>query len=226
MTCGRRFVACNSLIFKREWQRQRERDCEKVERMWRKRNRRKSNRKAKRHANSMRERDENVGKRTERTHNSSKRRNISKVRQNESQAGEHLAFYFAKMCVRASDANIVCMSFCMELILFYSLTQRILQSVIHLNTTTQSQHINTFAEIGVMTKDWEQELLDWDRKHESIMRWKKKLKTPGVHAYANQQTTRVAVICMLSGSFSFFLHSNFLCAHPHPTTHPTSSHSL
>lgn len=101
----------------------------------------------------MRERDEDVGKRTERTHNSSKRRNISKVRQNESQAGEHLAFYFAKMCVRASDANIVCMSFCMKLILFYSLTQHILQSVIHLNTTTQSQHINTFAEIGVMTKD-------------------------------------------------------------------------
>lgn len=162
----------------------------------------------------------------EQNEHSSKRRNISKVRQNESQAGEHLAFYFAKMCVRASDANIVCMSFCMKLILFYSLTQRILQSVIHLNTTTQSQHINTFAEIGVMTKDWEQELLNWDRKHESIMRWKKKLKTPGVHAYANQQTTRVAVICMLSGSFSFFLHSNFLCAHPHPTTHPTSSHSL
>lgn len=69
---------------------------------------------------------------------------VSKVRQNESQAEEHLAFHFTKMRVRASDANTisVCVSFCMKLILYflYSLTQRS-QLVTLLNTTTQSQHI-------------------------------------------------------------------------------------
>lgn len=88
---------------------------------------------------------------------------------------KYLVFYFATMWVRACDANSV---HCMGLFLskrkghFYSLTRyepaHCLIISIVLNTTTQSQRINTFCRT-VMTKE-------------------NKLTAPGVHAYANWQT--------------------------------------